>query len=311
MKKSAYKYIVISLVAGALIFTGCQQPSNQAPPLENPPVENGEGDAEQQKIMEEFKGLIATSPAPSEAHSFIEGNIEKVSKEDASIMVQDFEALQNKYQPQLNEEFFESEDVQLQLLESGLFEFDYESVDQIQDERSKDLLLKTMDNGFKVETAEAQFFPVIDYSFYKKYSEYVTDDIKEYIEIMAADSDDAPIKDAAIVIGWDEVANRTAAAEDFLSTYPDSPKYDEMKQLYLQYADFLLFGSANTPAFDFSSNVLRPELQKSYEDLIQQNPDSKLSADLKIYYDVLQENEFILTDESEKAREELSAKITG
>ena len=310
MKKSAYKYIVISLVAGALIFTGCQQPSNQAPPLENPPVENGEGDAEQQKIMEEFKGLIATSPAPSEAHSFIEGNIEKVSKEDASIMVQDFEALQNKYQPQLNEEFFESQDVQLQLLESGLFEFDYERVDQIQDERSKDLLLKTMDNGFKVETAEAQFFPVIDYSFYKKYSEYVTNDIKEYIEFMAADSDDAPIKDAAIVISGDELAKRTASAEGFLNTYPDSPKYDEMKQLYQLYADLLIFGSANTPAFDYSTNILRAELQQSYEDLILGNPDLKLSKDMEIYYEILQRNDFELNDEVEKARQELSEKIT-
>lgn len=311
MKKSKYRFIAVSLVAGALIFTGCQAPpANEVPP-QTTPVENGEGEAEQQKIMEEFKGLIAKSPAPSEADSFIKGNIEKVSKENASIMIQDFETLQNDYLPDLTEEYFEGEDIQLQLLDTGLFEFDYESIDQIEDERSKDLLIRTMDNGFKVETAEAQFFPVIDYSFYRQYSEYVTEDIKDYIDFMAVDSDDAPIKDAAIVISWDQVADRTAAAEKFLTTYPDSPKYDEIKELYLQYADFLLFGSANTPAFDFSSNVLRPELQQSYERLTQENQTSPFIENLKGYYSVLQNNNFELTDEVEKAREEFSGKITG
>lgn len=310
MKKSSNRFIAASMIAGILIFTGCQA-QNEAPP-QNPPVENRdeEAEAEQQRIMEEFRGLMAKSPAPSEADSFIEGNIEKVSDEDASAMVQGFETLQNEYLSELNEEYFESEDIQLQILETGLFEFDYDSVEQIDDESARDLVIKTMDNGFKVETAEAQFFPVIDYSFYRKYSDHVTDDISDYIDFMAIDSDDAPIKDAAIVIGWDEVADRTASAEEFLNTYPDSPKHDEMKQLYLLYADFLIFGSANTPAFDYSSNVLRPELQQSYERLIEEKQDLKLSGYMQSYYEVLQSNDFELNDEVENAREEFSEKIT-
>jgi len=52
------------------------------------------------------------------------------------------------------------------------------------------------------------FFPVIDYEVYKKYSEYVTEDVKEYINIMAEESNNPPAKDAALVVGWDEVLKR-------------------------------------------------------------------------------------------------------
>jgi len=47
----------------------------------------------------------------------------------------------------------------------------------------------------------------------KKYSEYVTEDVKEYINIMAEESNNPPAKDAALVVGWDEVLKRALNQE--------------------------------------------------------------------------------------------------
>ena len=38
-------------------------------------------------------------------------------------------------------------------------------------EALKNLIDETMKSGYKVETAEGMFYPVINYSFYKSYSE--------------------------------------------------------------------------------------------------------------------------------------------
>jgi len=71
---------------------------------------------------------------------------------------------------------------------------------EIEDEKVRELLSKTKNSGYRVETAEGMFFPVIDYEVYKKYSEYVTEDVKEYINIMAEESNNPPAKDAALVV---------------------------------------------------------------------------------------------------------------
>jgi len=45
--------------------------------------------------------------------------------------------------------------------------FDLGKVYEIEDEKVRELLSKTKNSGYRVETAEGMFFPVIDYEVYK------------------------------------------------------------------------------------------------------------------------------------------------
>ncbi|TEB15874.1 hypothetical protein Psfp_01817 [Pelotomaculum sp. FP] len=99
-------------------------------------------------------------------------------------------------------------------------------------------------------------FPIIDYSFYKKFSAFVTPDLKDYIDIMAEESDQVPAKDAALVIGWDEVLRRALNQEEFINAYKDSMKVDEVRELYKKYLTFTLYGLNNTPLFSYESVLI-------------------------------------------------------
>lgn len=81
-------------------------------------------------------------------------------------------------------------------------------INRLEDASLKSLLLATLDNGFKIETAEGSFFPVIDYGYYQKYQSAVTADCVAYLEIMRLESERMPAKDAALMIGWEEILAR-------------------------------------------------------------------------------------------------------
>jgi hypothetical protein len=110
--------------------------------------------------------------------------------------------------------------------------FDIGKADEIEDEELRTLLIEARDSGYKVETAEGMFFPVVNYEFHKKYGTYVTPDIKEYIDLMAVESGNMPAKDAAIVISWEEVLKRALEQEKFILENESSIRRQEVKELY-------------------------------------------------------------------------------
>src|SRR5690554_6132018 len=92
---------------------------------------------------------------------------------------------------------------------------DINEINKILDQELKELLIETRNSGYKVETAEGMFFPIIDYQFYKQFTSYLSNDMENYIKIMSVESKEVPAKDAALVIGWDEILNRALSQEEF------------------------------------------------------------------------------------------------
>jgi len=73
---------------------------------------------------------------------------------------------------------------------------------------------------------------------------------------MAEESNNPPAKDAALVVGWDEVLKRALNQEKFIKRYEDSAKVGKVKELYRKYLTFTLFGLNNTPLFEYNSKVM-------------------------------------------------------
>jgi len=169
-------------------------------------------------IMNDFQTLIEQDTSVEEVAGFINNNIASVSKEDATKMVDQFEKLQKEYLPQFEDTFTEK-DIQEKI----------NTESDIKDAELEELLVKTKNSGYKVETSEGFFFPIIDYEFYKKFSSYVTPDMKDYIDIMAEESNKVPAKDAAFMIGWDDVIKRAMNQEQFINNHNDSVKINEVK----------------------------------------------------------------------------------
>lgn len=154
-------------------------------------------------------------------------------------MINEFEMIQKKNLSRIEEKFYDSE-IQNKIYEMYEPEFDLNkindrnTINMINDQELRELLLEIRSSGYKVETAEGMFFPIINYEYYQRYSFYVSSDMKEYIEIMTAESNKVPAKDAALVITWDEVLKRALSQEKFIIQYPESLKINDVKDLYIK-----------------------------------------------------------------------------
>ena len=252
--------------------------------------------------MDELNSLVVNDSQLVEIIEFIDENISNISKENASIMISKLEEVQKQNLAKLDEKFYSSETIQKEMNEIYDNEFDINEIDNVEDEDLKDLLIETRDSGYKVETAEGMYFPIINYEFYEKYSSYVTMDIKEYINIMAFESNEVPAMDAALVIGWDEVLERALKQEDFISQYSDSIKINDIKEMYKKYVTFTLLGLNNTPLFNYDSKVMVDDARNVYMNAIEGDGESKLLETLSDFLEVLKEDNYKLTDESDQFR---------
>jgi hypothetical protein len=257
--------------------------------------------------MNDFHTLAQkNSSVVEEVANFINNNISKVSKEDASKMVDEFEKIQKNNLPQF-EDMFTKDDMQNKINR------EYKAIiaqSDIKDTGLKELLDKTKNSGYKVETAEGLFFPIIDYELYKNFSSYVTPDMKDYINIMAEESNKVSAKDAALVIGWDEVLKRVLSQEKFINTHKDSVKVDEIKQLYKKYVTFALYGANNTPLFSYDKKTLVPEAKEVYFAAVAGAGNSDFLKTLGGFLDLIKNNNYKLTSEVEQYRDNVINKLS-
>lgn len=287
-KKLALLIFCILLVAAA----GC---SAQSQSETNPPADAAKAKA----VMNDFQKLTQKDAGVDEIAGFLADNITYVSEEDASKLVDQFEQIQKDRISELETLFFE-DTIQRKI------NSEYSSItagNEIKDTELKELLAKTKNSGYKVETAEGTYFPIIDYSFYKKFRDSVTPDLKDYIDIMTKESDKVPAKDAALVIGWDDVLNRALDMEEFLNEHQDSMKADEVKELYKKYFTFTLYGLNNTPLFSYGSNTMDTEAREVYEKVVKDTGNSEFLKTLGEYMTLIKNNNYTLNDEITQYRD--------
>ncbi|MEK3796163.1 hypothetical protein MKX42_30945 [Paenibacillus sp. FSL R7-0204] len=163
------------------------------------------------------------------------------------------------------------------------------------------LLQNAGESGYKLDTAEGSFYPVIDYAGYRKYKPYVTEDISSYISIMAAESDLPPSKDNGLIIAWGEVADRALTQEQFIQTYPKSNRVQAVKTLYNQYAVNTFYGQNNTPLFHYDNLEMDLEAQKAYTSILAKNSStSAFLQKLEGFMKLMKSNGYLLDDAAEQ-----------
>ncbi len=314
---SLNKHAALFILGGLLLVAGCSNSREAAEPAplevvdesvvdESEPQENAEEKNEQQ-LMEAFTAHVNDSDLATIAH-FMEEQMPNMSKEQALDMIRKFEELQLEYLPILEEKFFE-ENIQQQMYS------EYHSIlkggggiGELKEGPIYDLIKETIDSGFKVEMAEGSYFPIIDYRYYKTFSPYVTEDIQDYIELMARESDRVPAKDAALVIGWGELVKRAITQEQFIATHPQSEKLEQIKKLYENYLTFILYGLNNTPLFDYDASKINEEAKKEYEEALTDVQDSETKKIVEGLLELVEKSNGVLNEEIENYRKEYEMK---
>lgn len=296
-----------------ILLTGCSNSKilyeNIVNIQHNSNIVSNEYSQEQEKIMKEFNKLINTKDiSEQEIIKFVDHNIKNASSNNASKLVLGIEEIQSKnYEKRINSFF--TGNIQTKMAKAFVNKNSInvldtmKDLDNVNDDDLKKYLSEILECGYKIITTEGQYYPIQNYEYLKKYNYYITDDIKEYINIKALDSTQPSTSDAAIIISWDEVFERALKSEFFLKKYPSSIKSKDIKQQYLFYAATYLYGTNNSPSFDYINNKLPKDILESY---IKVSSDKSIESDLVIivknYLDILKKHNYKLTEEVENYR---------
>jgi len=131
----------------------------------------------QESIMDKFNDLLQKEEGLERILNFIGNNISLISEEKASQLINEFEDFQKNYLSRIEEKFYNN-DLQMRIYKIYQNGFDLNKINDINeinkilDQELKELLIETRNSGYKVETAEGMFFPIIDYQFYKQFTSY-------------------------------------------------------------------------------------------------------------------------------------------
>ncbi|PQP81913.1 hypothetical protein C0Q44_19800 [Paenibacillus sp. PCH8] len=244
------------------------------------------------------------------ARKYLMNHIDKVGPWQATLMTLQLENMQNVKLADMDQKMY-TEHFQ-QALSHAHEKIEYEQnltysnlLKEIKDPAVRKLLQEASDLGFKLETSEGIYYPIINYEIYKKFKPFVQADIASYIDIMAAESNQMTTSDAGIVIPWSELIQRTLDKEAFLNKFPNSNRTTMVK--HLLFVEYVFYGSDNTPAYDWytddETRTLVPDVKQAYEKaLSKREPDTKslILDTLEQLLQVLNQNKNELTPEIRK-----------
>ncbi|MEK4045185.1 hypothetical protein NSU18_16155 [Paenibacillus sp. FSL H8-0048] len=244
--------------------------------------------------------LLSSGNLPG-AIAYMKTKLYAVTPYQATVLTLKLENLHKALLPSWEKKFSSSE-VQRKLLTVYRGGVSMEKLAESTDNAALRALLQSAgESGYKLDTAEGSFYPVIDYAAYRKYKPYVTEDISSYISIMAAESDLPPSKDNGLIIAWGEVADRALTQEQFIQTYPKSNRVQAVKKLYDQYAVNTFYGQNNTPLFHYDNLEMDLEAQKAYTGILAKNSGtSAFLQKLEGFMKLMKSNGYLLDDEAKQ-----------
>jgi hypothetical protein len=121
---------------------------------------------------------------------------------------------------------------------------------------------------------------------------------------MTVESDQASVKDAGLVIGYQQLVNRALTQERFVQQFPKSNRTAQVRSLFDNYKIYTFYGTNNTPLFDYESKKMQPNAIKGYTALLQytKTGNSPYLNLLRKFMDLAADNDYKLTKEVEKFR---------
>ncbi|MNZ85544.1 hypothetical protein D3C78_1043390 [compost metagenome] len=298
-KKTRIIFLLTLTLVASLVLGGCNNGADstsskpqQDTPQQNAPSESNTGanhensSVSSSQLVKEFETLVQGTESLPQAFHFIDEHIEELSSEDASHVLLALEDVQIKELAGFVNRYFKGT-IQEQI--TALYKIDdsiKDLIDKTSDESLKSLLTETQDSGYLLATAEGMFAPVIDYSKVSPYLEKANDETKAYFELREAESKKPSLRDAALVISWEELLNRGLAAERFTTKYPNAVRIKEVISLRDNYIMTIFYGANNTPLFSYDTKLMDSEARKTYESALSTNAEhteSSLMKDLEAF----------------------------
>lgn len=239
------KYLIYFLSFSMIFLSACKSNNIKDKPLiamsEVEVVENINSNSQNLKVNEYFD-LIKSEVEPADLYAFLHKNRFRLSKYDADIMMSYITDKQYEYMD-VYKAYIE-ELVSLKKLNSvSLISNDTLYFINVTDTSVLRDLQRIVDGGFKVTISRNKDVDIsIDFSQNLKYLDYLSDDFKGAIRILASSQmhsiNETPIK----VTDIKNLSDRIAQLDNILFSDNEIVKLKPLKVLYLKYIDIYLDG---------------------------------------------------------------------
>jgi len=241
-----------------------------------------------------FEELKQSDADAKEIFEFIENNIKKADAKFADEMIDyvlefsinELEVFSGKYEDQY---------VLEKLWQDYAGSTDLDLLKDSKDEIISELAKETLERKYKLVSSEGYIWPIVDYKAYYIYFPYLTDQMKAYIEIMAQESDQPSVSDAAIIISLEEYANRILSLYEFEEKYPGFARIYYIVNMLDGKLWIYMGGIDNTPVFDFNGKIL-PERLKDFQDNAEKYAGTDFGNKLNEYLLLLESQDYTRTE---------------
>lgn len=215
---------------------------------------------EAQAVYNQFSKYVSNPSSLAQARKYLINHIGKAGSWYATVMTLQLENAQRAELDRFSEKIY-PEHVQKVLMDAKVTnDLTYtELLKRVKDSGVRKLIEETWDKGYKLETSEGMYYPVMHYEGYKVFKPHIGKDIAAYFDIMATETNRPSAFDAAIVITWDELIGRAAIMSDYVDDYPNSNRAAAVREQLSYTVPSVLIGANNTPAYDYDTNELDPE----------------------------------------------------
>ncbi|MDO4552830.1 MAG: hypothetical protein Q4C22_04765 [Bacillota bacterium] len=143
----------------------------------------------------------------------------------------------------------------------------------------------------------------IDYTrLLEDFGEYLSPELTELYQLNARAMEEPMTENATLMVSWEEVLDRAAAAERLLTESGDHQHIrDDALWLYKTYISTLLMGATNTPIFNYESGAFSEEARQAYRDYMAAEPELVLTEILRQYFEYLGSIDYTMhySDETE------------
>lgn len=270
MKKFMYLFTILVLVLSLTLF-GCKKDDGELLTDNGDSLDEVEGNEEDnddepktsEEIVNKFNEILENKVETKELVSFIDKNIKNVTSIEADQMITGLINKLEKSKEDLMESLTKLDNGKLVKLSSQEY-FPEDKIEDIKDKKLKKLVKELIDNNYKLELSGDKYYPIIDYENIKKYNDYVSAEVADYIKLKAMDSNQVIISDDALVISFDDLVKLIIKTEEYLEKYAGGKYHKEVEKMYENKLNTYLSGLPNSLIYDKDTRKIKKDVLDSY-----------------------------------------------
>ncbi|MDB4867663.1 MAG: hypothetical protein JWR03_1996 [Cohnella sp.] len=249
--------------------SGSASPSSSAvSPSESPSPSPSE--SPNKKLADEFVQQASSDIAADQLMAQLGRSVAGASPSEVDQMFRAMDEYYVRNLPELEKKF--QDDKAQKELSALQFPVTKEKIGGLKNEELRNMVLHAMEGGYKLETTEGSVFPVVDYAVLAALAGGASPAMKDYLTIMASESEHKSTSDGGLVITRGELVKRVIATETYAKQYRDAPEHGKVEQKFVNYLYLYLVGLDNTPIFNFDTFQVLPEVKSDFEQTVAEHP---------------------------------------